>query len=58
MEIIIRYPSASEMQIALDKRVAKFNAEYVAEYINKLKCPCWQKLELIDAVAQKYIEQI
>lgn len=58
MEIIIHYPSTPEMQAAFDERVATFNAEYIADYINKLKCPYWQKLELIDAVAQKYMDQI
>ena len=42
----------------LDERVARFHAEYVADYINKLHCPTEQKLKLLDAVAQTLIYKI
>ncbi len=52
IEIIIHYPSTPEKQAQLDARVAKFHAEYVAQYIEKLGCPTEQKLKLIDAIAE------
>jgi len=36
--------------------VAKFHAEYVAQYIEKLNCPTEQKLKLIDAIAQTILD--
>ena len=40
-----------------DARVARFHAEYVAQYIEKLDCPTQQKLQLIDAIAQTILER-
>jgi hypothetical protein len=36
--------------------VAKFHAEYVAQYIERLNCPMDQKLRLIDAIAQTILD--
>ncbi len=52
MELFVHYPETPEKQAELDARVAKFHAEYVAWYIDKLKCPTEQKLRLVDAIAQ------
>jgi hypothetical protein len=38
--------------------VAKFHAEYVAQYIEKLNCPTEQKIRLLDAVAKTILECI
>ena len=46
----------SEKQAQFDARVAKFPAEYVAQYIKKLNCPTEQKLKLIDAIAETIME--
>ncbi len=51
MKIIVHYPETPEKMALFEKRVAKFHAEYVADYIEKLQCPTWQKLKLIDAIA-------
>ena len=56
IEIIVHYPETSEKQALFDARVAKFHAEYVAQYIEKLNCPTEQKLKLIDAIAQTVID--
>ena len=37
MEIIVHYSKTPEKQAEFDARVAKFHAEYVAQYIEKLK---------------------
>ena len=56
MKIIVHYPETPEKQAQFDARVAKFHAEYVAQYIEKLDCPTDQKLKLLDAVAQTILE--
>ena len=56
MKIIVHYPETPEKQAQFDVRVAKFHAEYVVQYIEKLNCPTDQKLKLLDAVAQTILE--
>ena len=56
LKIIVHYPQTPEKQAQFDARVAKFHAEYVAQYIEKLNCPTDQKLKLIDAVAQTVMD--
>ena len=56
MEIIVHYPETAEKQAIFDARVAKFHAEFVAQYVEKLNCPTEQKLQLIDAIAQTILE--
>lgn len=58
MEIIVYYPETPEKQALFDARVAKFHAEYVVQYIEKLNCPTEQKLKLVDAIAETIIEEI
>ena len=36
--------------------MAKFHAEFVAQYVEKLHCPIDQKMKLIDAVAQAILK--
>ena len=57
IKIIVHYPETPEKQAQFDARVAKFHAEYVAQYIEKLNCPTEQKLKLLDAVAQTIMEK-
>ena len=52
MEVVVYYPETPEKQAEFDVRVAKFHSEYVAQYIENLKCPTEQKLKLIDAIVQ------
>lgn len=56
IEIIVHYPETPEKQALFDARVAKFHAEYVAQYIEKLNCPTEQKLKLINAIAQSILD--
>ena len=57
IKIIVHYPETAEKQAEFDARVAKFHAEYVAQYIEKLNCPTEQKLKLLDAVADTILEE-
>ena len=52
MDIIVHYPRTAEQQAAFDTRVAKFRAEYIVRYIERLNCPVEQKLVLLDAVIE------
>ena len=58
MEIIVHYPETPEKQAKFDARVAKYHAEYVAQYIEKLCCPTKQKLKLIDAIVETIMEEV
>ena len=52
----MHYPKTPEKMAELNTLVAKFHAQYVADYISKLSCPIEQKLELIDAIAQTILD--
>ena len=56
LKIIVHYPETPKKQAEFDARVAKFHAEYVVQYIEKLNCPTDQKLKLLDAVAKTILE--
>ena len=58
MEVIVYYPETPEKQALSDQRVAKFHAQYVENRIKKLQCPTWQKLKLIDAIAETIMEKM
>ena len=58
MEVIVYYPETPEKQALFDQRVAKFHAQYVENRIKKLQCPTWQKLKLIDAIAETIMEKM
>ena len=58
MEVIVYYPETPEKMALLEKRVAKFHAQYVANYIRKLQCPTWQKMKLIDAIVETIMEDV
>ena len=55
INIIVHYPETPEKQAQFDLRVAKFHADYVAQYTDKLDCPTEQKLRLIDAIAESIL---
>lgn len=40
----------------LNTLVARFHAQYVADYVGKLACPIEQKLQLIDAIVQTILD--
>ena len=56
MKIIVYDPENPEKRALFDARVARFHAEYVAEYIERLNCPTEQKLKLIDAIIQTILD--
>lgn len=50
MNVIVHYPETAEKQQELEKRVAKYHADQIAHYIEKLNCPVAQKLMLVDLI--------
>jgi len=57
MMIIVHHPETLEKQAQFDALVAKFHADFVAQYVGKLNCSIEQKLKLIDAVVQTIMEE-
>ncbi len=57
IEIIVHYPKTATKQAELETRVAKFHAEYVAQYIEKMSCPTEQKLQLVDAIVKTILDE-
>ena len=47
---VLGYPKTKEGWDELGKRVTTAHANYVIEKIDRLNCPTWQKLELLQAV--------
>jgi hypothetical protein len=58
LNIIVYYPETPKKQAEFDACAAKFHAEYVTQYIEKLNCPTGQKIRLLDAVAKTILEGI
>ena len=56
LKIIMYYPKTKKTRAAWETRVAKFHANYVAQYIEKLNCPSEQKRQLVDAVVKTVME--
>lgn len=54
----MHYPKTPEKMAELNTLVAKFHAQYVADYVSKLPCPIEQKLKLIDAIAQTILDNV
>ena len=50
IKVVVHYPKTKEGWDELGKRVATAHANYVIEKIDRLNCPTWQKLELLQAV--------
>lgn len=52
INIIVHYPTTEEGWRELRRRVAEVHADAVLTYIQKLNCPTWQKIELLDAIIE------
>ena len=50
--MIVHGLDTPEDRAAIQERIAKIQAQYVLQYVDKLQCPLAQKLKLIDAVAE------
>lgn len=52
IEVIVHGFDTPEERAEVRSRVAKIQAEYVIDFINKLDCPLEQKLQIADAVIE------
>ena len=59
INIIVRYPTTEEGWRELRRRMAIVHADAVLNSVQKLNCPTWQKIKLVEAIiedAKKEIE--
>lgn len=54
MQNFMMHPQTGQGRFELGRRVAKIHAECVAGAVNRLGCPTWQKLQLVDAVIRQF----
>lgn len=52
INIIVHFPTTEEGWRELKRRVASVHADAVMNSINKLNCPMWQKIKLLDAIIE------
>ena len=52
INIIVHYPTTEEGWRELRRRMAIVHADAVLNSIQKLNCPTWQKIKLIDAIIE------
>lgn len=52
INIIVHYPKTEEGWRELRKRMAIVHADAVLNSVQKLNCPAWQKIKLIDAIIE------
>ena len=58
INIIVHYPTTEEGWIELRKRMASVHADAVLNSIQKLNCPTWQKIKLLDAIIEDAKKEI
>lgn len=52
INIIVHYPTTEEGWRELRRRIAIVHADAVLNSVQKLNCPTWQKIKLIDAIIE------
>lgn len=58
INIIVHYPTTEEGWRELRKRMASVHADAVLNSIQKLNCPNWQKIKLLDAIIEDAKKEI
>ena len=58
MKIIVYHSQDCESKTLFENITTKFHAEYVAQYVEKLRCPTEQKLMLLDSVAKTILNDL
>lgn len=53
INIIVHYPTTEEGWRELRRRMAIVHADAVLNSVQKLNCPTWQKIKLIDAIIEE-----
>ena len=52
INFIVHYPTTEEGWRELRRRMAIVHADAVLNSVQKLNCPTWQKIKLIDAIIE------
>jgi len=52
INIVVHYPTTEKGWRELRKRTASVHADAVLNSIQKLNCPTWQKIKLLDAIIE------
>ena len=52
INIIVHYPTTEEGWRELRRRMAIVHADVVLNSVQKLNCPTWQKIKLINAIIE------
>ena len=52
INIIVHYPTTEDGWRELRKRMAEVRANATLNSIQKLKCPTWQKIKLVEAIIE------
>ena len=52
INLIVHYPTTEEGWRELRRRMAIVHADAVLNSVQKLNCPTWQKIKLIDAIIE------
>lgn len=52
MDVLLIFPKSQEAQQEMTEKLAQFQADQAAKYVQQLPCSVEQKLELLDAAAK------
>ena len=52
MDVLFVFPKSQEAQKEMTEKLAQFQANQAAKYVQRLPCPVEEKLELLDAAAR------
>ena len=58
INIIVHYPTTEEGWRELRRRMAIVHADAVLNSVQKLNCPTWQKIKLIDAIIEEAKKEV
>ena len=58
INIIVHYPTTEEGWRELRRRMAIVHADAVLNSVQKLNCPTWQKIKLVEAIIEDAKKEI
>lgn len=58
INIIVHYPTTEAGRRELQRRVAEVHADAILNYVQKLNCQHWQKINLLDAIKEDVRKEI
>lgn len=58
INIIVHYPTSEDGWRELRRRMAEVRANATLNSVQKLKCPTWQKIKLVEAIIEDAKKEI